>query len=194
MIHYFGVAGADEAGRGPLAGPVVAAAVILPEGFDVSGLNDSKKLRASEREALYMRILAGAQVAVEFSDIDEIDRRNILHASEAAMSRAIRRLAPTKVYVDGNRIPPGVGCPAEAVVKGDGKISCIAAASIVAKVARDSAMVALAEVFPGYGFESHFGYPTPEHFETLRRLGPCPAHRRSFGPVRDLIEQRSLFD
>jgi ribonuclease HII len=195
LIHHPGHAGADEAGRGPLAGPVVAAAVVLPEGFDISGLNDSKKLDGPTRERLADRILAGAtSYAIELAEPKEIDRLNILHASMAAMSRAIAKVAPPRVYVDGNRLPPDLACPAEAVVKGDGKIACIAAASILAKVTRDRLMVELAEQYPGYGFEKHFGYPTPEHLEALKSLGPCAIHRRSFGPVRAAEQPCLTFD
>lgn len=184
LLHIPGVAGADEAGRGPLAGPVVAAAVILPEGFDVSGLDDSKKLDLPTRERLERRIREGAQWAIELAEPEEIDRLNILHASLAAMARAIARLAPPKAYIDGNRLPTGLACSAEAVIKGDGKMACIAAASILAKTERDRLMAAYAETFPDYGFERHFGYPTPDHLAALQRLGPCPIHRRSFAPVR----------
>ena len=185
LEHFPGCAGADEAGRGPLAGPVVAAAVILAADFDVTGLNDSKKLDAPTRAALFDRILAGAIYAIGEADHREIDQLNILHASMAAMSRAIARIAPAKVYVDGNRLPPHLTCEAEAVIKGDGKIACIAAASILAKVTRDRLMVGMADQYPGYGFERHFGYPTPEHLAALRELGPCAIHRRSFAPVRE---------
>ena len=186
LAHYPGCAGADEAGRGPLAGPVVAAAVVLPADFNIEGLNDSKKLDAAKRVMLAERIKTGAIWHIEFAEPDEIDRLNILHASMAAMSRAIRALGvvPELAYIDGNRLPPDLPCPGEAVVKGDGKVACIAAASILAKTARDEAMVRMSEVYPGYGFEQHFGYPTPEHLAALQLLGPCPIHRRSFGPVR----------
>jgi ribonuclease HII len=185
LTHIPGAAGVDEAGRGPLAGPVVAAAVILPMEFDCEGVDDSKKLDAAHREDLAKRILATATYAIELAHHDEIDRKNILHASLAAMARAIERIPATKVYVDGNRLPPGLMCEAEAVVKGDGIYACIAAASILAKTTRDRLMIKFALQYPGYGFERHFGYPTPEHFIALRRLGPCPIHRRSFAPVRE---------
>jgi ribonuclease HII len=168
-----------------LAGPVVAAAVVLPEGFDIEGLDDSKKLDAATRERLADRIILGSSFAIEVCDHLEIDRLNILHASMEAMARAIARVSPQKVYVDGNRLPKGLTCEAEAVVKGDGKFACIAAASILAKTTRDRLMVGMGARYPGYGFERHFGYPTPEHFEALKRLGPCPIHRRSFAPVRE---------
>jgi len=194
LDHYPGVAGADEAGRGPLAGPVVAAAVILPEGFDVSGLDDSKKLDKAARAHHAARIMAGAVYAIEMADVDEIDRLNILHASMAAMSRAIARIMPPKVYVDGNRLPPNLTCEGETVIKGDGKIACIAAASILAKTTRDRVMVEMSATYIGYGFENHYGYATPEHLEALRRIGPCAIHRRSFAPVRDHEQACLIFD
>ena len=192
MIHYPHAAGADEAGRGPLAGPVVAAAVILPEEFELQGIQDSKQLAPKDREEAFIRICQFAIVEVEFAHREEIDHRNILHASEAAMARAINRLNATKVYVDGHRIPPGLKITAEAVIKGDGKIACIAAASIIAKVTRDRYMVELATKHPEYGFERHFGYPTPEHLAALAEHGPCPHHRRSFAPVRAWFEPPNL--
>lgn len=185
LVHIPGAAGADEAGRGPLAGPVVAAAVILPPDFEIGELNDSKKLDAETRERLAVRIRAVAIYAVEAAEPEEIDRLNILHASMAAMSRAIARIAPARVLVDGNRLPPDLTCPGEAVIKGDGKIACIAAASILAKVERDRRMVEYATEYGVYGFDRHFGYPTPEHLAALRTHGPCPIHRRSFGPVKE---------
>ena len=187
LIHVPGAAGADEVGRGPLAGPVVAAAVILPEGFDVSGIDDSKKLEAKARESLYERIQSGAIYWIERAEPAEIDRVNILWASMAAMERALVKLSspPHYVYIDGNRLPKQMPCPGEAVIKGDGKYACIAAASILAKVFRDRLMVAYAIDYPEYGFDRHFGYPTPEHLEALRTHGPCPIHRRSFGPVKN---------
>lgn len=185
LRHTPGACGADEAGRGPLAGPVVAAACILPKGFRVAGIDDSKKLTADEREELFEKIIEKAIYAIELAEPPEIDRLNILHASMAAMSRAILRLEPEKVYVDGNRLPPDLRCEAEAVVKGDGKYACIAAASILAKVTRDRIMREYAQTFVGYGFDQHFGYPTPEHLAALRKLGPCPIHRRSFNPVKE---------
>jgi len=194
LLHHPDAAGADEAGRGPLAGPVVAAAVILRCDFDIAGLDDSKRLDAATREALAERIKASSVYAIEAADPDEIDRLNILHASMAAMARAIARVSPPKVYVDGNRLPPGLGCEAEAVVKGDGKIACIAAASILAKVTRDRMMVEMGTRYPGYGFERHFGYPTPEHLAALRSLGPCPIHRRSFAPVQEASQPCLTFE
>ena len=188
-----GWAGADEAGRGPLAGPVVAAAVILPADFNIQGLNDSKKLDVNKRDGLEQRIRESAIFHVEFAWPDEIDQRNILHASLVAMSRAILALPnPIGALIDGNQIPKGITIPVETVVKGDGKIAEIAAASILAKNARDRYMVEIAEQYPGYGFEKHFGYPTPEHLEALKHLGPCSIHRRSFAPVAAFY-QATLF-
>jgi|SRR5579862_1902285 len=183
LKHYPDAAGLDEAGRGPLAGPVVAAAVILPKGFRHAGIDDSKKLDARRRVELEARIKAKATYAVALADVDEIDRINILWASMAAMRRAYELLGcSVAIYVDGNTIPPGLN--ATAVVDGDAKIVCIAAASILAKTERDRLMTAYAEQYPEYGFERHFGYSTPEHFRALERFGPCPIHRRSFAPCR----------
>lgn len=183
-------AGLDEAGRGPLAGPVVGAAVILPADFDCRGLNDSKQLDGAQRERLEHRIKEKARWAVCFVEPDEIDRLNILWASMAAMNRAYGDLGEHwgAIHVDGNRVPRELLGRAEAVIKGDGKLASVAAASILAKTARDRYMVEMADRFPGYGFERHFGYPTPEHLETLRELGPCLIHRRSFGPVADCLQ------
>jgi ribonuclease HII len=181
------VAGCDEAGRGPLAGPVVAAAVILDPSRIPRGLNDSKKLTPQVREKLYLKICASAEVAVAFGSRARIDRDNILQASLWALARAVRALPqrPKLVYVDGiNRID--VGCDCEAVVSGDALVLSIAAASIVAKVTRDRLMVRLGAAHPGYGFERHMGYSVPEHFEALGRLGPTVHHRRSFAPVAAL--------
>jgi ribonuclease HII len=184
------VAGCDEAGRGPLAGPVVAAAVVLDPERIPRGLNDSKKLDAAEREKLYEKICATAQVAVAFGSIARIDRDNILRASLWALARAVKALpvAPRLVYVDGN-IRIDVGCDCTAVVSGDALVSSIAAASIVAKVTRDRLMGRLGLAHPGYGFERHMGYSVPEHFEALARLGPTVHHRRSFAPVAAKLEQ-----
>jgi ribonuclease HII len=184
------VAGCDEAGRGPLAGPVVAAAVILDPKRVPRGLDDSKRLTAEEREKLYERICATAQVAVAFGSTERIDRDNILQASLWALARAVMSLpvAPELVYVDGrDRIK--VPCECQAVIGGDGLVASIAAASIVAKVTRDRLMKRLGAAHPGYGFEQHMGYSVPQHLEALSRLGPTPHHRRSFAPVAALCEQ-----
>lgn len=178
------VAGCDEAGRGPLAGPVVAAAVILDPQHVPRGLNDSKKLDRAEREKLYAKICASAEVAVAFAPPSRIDRDNILRASLWALARAVAALPvkPRLVFVDGrDRID--TCCDCEAVIRGDAIVSSIAAASIVAKVTRDRLMMRLALAHPGYGFERHMGYSVPEHFEALARLGPTIHHRRSFSPV-----------
>jgi ribonuclease HII len=178
------VAGCDEAGRGPLAGPVVAAAVILNPDDVPRGLDDSKRLTAERREILYERICARAQVAVAMAPPWRIDRDNILRASLWALSRAVAALPvkPRLVFVDGrDRID--AGCDCQAVIGGDGLVASIAAASIVAKVTRDRLMACLGAAHPGYGFERHMGYSVPEHFAALDRLGPTIHHRRSFSPV-----------
>ena len=180
----FPIAGCDEAGRGPLAGPVVAAAVILDPERIPRGLNDSKKLDAEAREKLYAKICATAQVAVAFGTVERIDRDNILRASLWALARAVKALpvAPKLVFVDGN-IKIDCGCDCEAVVSGDALMLSVAAASIVAKVTRDRLMTRLGLEHPGYGFERHMGYSVPEHFAALKKLGPTIHHRRSFAPV-----------
>jgi ribonuclease HII len=182
------VAGCDEAGRGPLAGPVVAAAVILDPERIPRGLNDSKKLDAAEREKFYDKIVATAQVSVAIGSIARIDRDNILRASLWALARAVKALpvAPRLVYVDGNN-SIDVGCDCEAVVSGDALVSSVAAASIVAKVTRDRLMGRLGLAYPGYGFERHMGYSVPEHFEALARLGPTIHHRKTFAPVAEQL-------
>lgn len=185
------VAGVDEAGRGPLAGPVVAAAVILDDLHPIKGLADSKLLSPARREKLFDEIRAKALcVSIAEASVEEIDRLNILHATMLAMKRAVEglRLLPQSVLVDGNRLPL-LKVPAEAIVKGDAKVPAISAASIVAKVQRDRLCAELHAQWPGYGFDGHKGYPTPVHLEALRRLGACPAHRRSYAPVRDAIER-----
>lgn len=187
------VAGADEVGRGPLAGPVVAAAVILDPKRVPRGLNDSKKLTAARRETLYLEICATAHVAVSLAPPSRIDRDNIRQATLWALASAVRALPlkPAFVLVDGND-PPPLACQVETVIGGDGLIASIAAASIVAKVTRDRLMVALGGVYPAYGFERHMGYATPEHGAALKANGPCPHHRRSFAPVRE--QQLGLFE
>ncbi len=183
------VAGIDEAGRGPLAGPVVAAAVILDPARPIAGLNDSKKLSEAARVRMAVEIREKALAwAVAEASAAEIDRINILQATFLAMQRAVEGLAvaPVHALIDGNKVPPGLPCSGEAVVKGDGKIAAIAAASILAKTYRDTLMCELAELHPEYGFERHMGYPTPAHFAALQAHGPCPAHRRSFAPVAQL--------
>jgi ribonuclease HII len=187
------IAGVDEAGRGPLAGPVLAAAVILDPAAPIEGLADSKRLTPGRREALARTIRQRALAwCVAEAGVEEIDRLNILRASLLAMRRAVAGLAPgpQRVRVDGNALPEGLGVPAEAVVGGDGRVPEIAAASILAKVARDARLAALDREFPGYGFARHKGYPTREHLAALERLGPSPAHRKRFAPVRRLLEPR----
>jgi ribonuclease HII len=182
-------AGVDEAGRGPLAGPVVAAAVILDELNPIKGLRDSKTLGPATRERLALEVRAKALCCcVALASVEEIDRLNILQATLLAMRRAVEglRLVPKRVLVDGNRLPL-LSMPAEAIVKGDAKVAAIAAASIVAKVHRDALLVSLHEQYPVYGFAEHKGYPTPEHLAALRLHGACIAHRRSFAPVRAVL-------
>lgn len=182
------VCGIDEAGRGPLAGPVVAAAVILDPAHPITGLNDSKKLSARRREALAREIREKALAwAIAEASVEEIDRLNILQASLLAMQRAVADLSlcPIKALVDGNKCPK-LDCPAEAIVGGDGKVAAIAAASILAKTARDAGMIALHAIYPMYGFDRHKGYPTAAHLAALRLHGPTLAHRRSFSPVAQL--------
>lgn len=182
------VCGVDEAGRGPLAGPVVASAVILDPRNPIPGLNDSKKLSAKRREALAIEIRAKAVAwAVAEASVEEIDRINILQASLLAMQRAIASLTvcPEKALIDGNRCPV-LDCPAEAVVGGDGKVASIAAASILAKTVRDAGMLELHAEFPMYGFDRHMGYPTAFHLQALREHGASRVHRRSFAPVAQL--------
>ncbi|MBH1986072.1 MAG: ribonuclease HII [Burkholderiales bacterium] len=180
------LAGVDEAGRGPLAGPVVAAAVILDELNPIVGLADSKKLSARQREALFDEIRAKALCcSIALATVEEIDQLNILHATMLAMRRAVEglRLKPALVQVDGNRVPP-LAVPAQAIVKGDAKVQAISAASILAKVHRDRLCDELHQAYPQYGFDGHKGYPTADHVAALRRHGATPAHRRSFGPVK----------
>ena len=184
------VAGVDEAGRGPLAGPVVAAAVILPADFcDIAGLcgmTDSKKLTAKRREAMAVEIRACALVGVGVAEPAEIDRLNILHATMAAMARALANLAcsPREALIDGNRLPAGLPCPARALVGGDGIEPAISAASIIAKTVRDALMIEADTRFPGYGFAGHKGYGAASHMAALESLGPSAIHRLSFAPVR----------
>lgn len=183
------VAGVDEAGRGPLAGPVVAAAVVLDPASIPDGITDSKKLTPDARERLFEAILASADVGIALSDPEQIDRDNILAATLDAMRRAVGELtaSPGLVLVDGNRAPD-LPCACQTVVKGDLKSLSVAAASIVAKVSRDRMMTRLDALYPGYGFARHKGYGTAEHLVALERLGPSPQHRRSFRPVRVLFD------
>lgn len=179
------MAGVDEAGRGPLAGPVVAAAVILDDSKRILGLNDSKQLTALQRDKLYDKIREKALCcSVGMASVQEIDELNIYHATMLAMRRAVEglRLKPVKVLVDGNALPK-LEILSEAIVGGDAKVKSISAASIIAKVSRDRMLTELHEQFPQYGFAAHKGYSTPEHLEALRVHGPCVHHRRHFAPV-----------
>jgi ribonuclease HII len=182
------VCGVDEAGRGPWAGPVVAAAVILTPGHIPPGLNDSKKLTPAKRDALFEPIMKVALVGVGIVPAPRIDEINILQATYEAMREAVAALrqAPHVALIDGNRAPP-LSCRTETVIEGDGKCLSIAAASIIAKVTRDRLMHSLDMDYPGYGFAAHKGYGTKSHHAALKRLGPCPEHRKSFAPVRALL-------
>ena len=191
------VAGVDEAGRGPLAGPVVIAAVILDRRRGVRGLADSKMLTAARREVLAARIRERAIAwHVEFVHIGEIAQLNILHATMVGMSRALAALDPKPVLalIDGNRLPPDLCCEARAIVGGDATMAAISAASILAKVARDAHVSAFEEQWPGYGFARHKGYATRLHLDALRALGPCPEHRRGFAPVRAALTLAGFLD
>jgi len=184
--HVQIMAGVDEAGRGPLAGPVIAAAVILDENQPIAGLADSKTISEKNREKLAVEIKEKALAwAVGRSDAEEIDKINILQATMCAMQRAVEGLSvtPDLVLVDGNR-SPGFKCASEAIVKGDQKVAEISAASIIAKVTRDLEMKELDKVYPQYGFAKHKGYPSKAHMATLLECGPCPEHRQTFGPVK----------
>jgi ribonuclease HII len=183
---HWPVAGTDEAGRGPLAGPVVAAAVILDPDNIPDGLNDSKQLTANQREALFEAIMATADVSIAASGPRHIDERNILRASLDAMRRAVAGLAviPSYVLADGRDVPQGLACPGKAVIQGDARSVSIAAASIIAKVTRDRMMARAHHVFPAYGFASHVGYGTPQHRAGIEKHGPCSLHRMSFRPLR----------
>ncbi|HET7656077.1 MAG TPA: ribonuclease HII [Luteimonas sp.] len=193
------VAGVDEAGRGPLAGPVVVAAVVFPPGrTPVNGLDDSKQLCAARREQLYPRIVERALAwHIAFVEVEEIDRLNIYHATMLGMRRAlegvITHVGAVQALVDGNAVPRGLPCAARAIVGGDASERPIMAASILAKVARDRHMLELHARWPDYGFDEHKGYATPAHRAALERLGPCPAHRRSFAPVQATLQGPDLF-
>ncbi len=183
------VCGVDEVGRGPLAGPVVAAAGILDPQRPIEGLADSKKLTEKKRRRLSLEIRGRALAwSIARAEVEEIDALNILHATMLSMKRAVDALSlqPHRALVDGNRLPD-LSCEAEAVVRGDAIHPCISAASIIAKVARDSEMVGMARIYPGYGFDRHKGYPTKIHLQALQQLGITPIHRRSFAPVKKLL-------
>ena len=185
------VVGVDEVGRGPLAGPVTAAAVRLDPARIPGGLNDSKALTPARRETLFNAILEMAEVSVAHASVEEIDSLNILRASHLAMERAVTGLVTNADHalIDGNMIPRALSCSAEAVVKGDARCLSIAAASIIAKVTRDRIMVDLAQQHPGYGWEVNAGYPTPAHLRALLDFGITPHHRRSFKPVHNILYQ-----
>ncbi len=185
------IAGVDEVGRGPLAGPVTAAAVVLNPARLPDGLNDSKRLTAKRRAALYEAVFEMAEVSIAHATVPEIDELNILRASHLAMERAVAGLAtqPDLALIDGNLIPRNLTVPARAVIKGDGKSVSIAAASIVAKITRDRIMWDLAQQFPGYGWESNSGYPSKGHRAALQNIGITPHHRRSFKPVHNILYQ-----
>lgn len=189
------VAGVDEAGRGPLAGPVVAAAVILPDRYKLPGLNDSKQLTALQREEFFQTLTTDPSVCfgVGIVDAEWIDRINILQATHRAMAEALQRLSirPDHVLVDGLPVKTFT-LPQTAIVKGDARSFSIAAASVIAKVTRDRLMLELHAQYPVYGFDQHKGYPTPEHLAALRAHGPCPVHRRTFGPVRENLVQTEM--
>ncbi|HEV7122399.1 MAG TPA: ribonuclease HII [Rhodanobacter sp.] len=190
------VAGVDEAGRGPLAGPLAVAAVILDPARPIDGLDDSKKLSEKRREELFPLIIERALAyCVVLVEVGEIDLLNIFQATMAGMTRAIGGLAPAalEALIDGNQLPRNLPCRGRAIVGGDALEPAISAASILAKVTRDRLMVQLDATHPGYGFAAHKGYATPEHFATLRALGPCEQHRRSFAPVRVMLDQARLF-
>lgn len=195
MIPHL-IAGVDEAGRGPLVGSVFAAAVILPEQYDLPGLTDSKKLSEKKRDALAVLIKKQALAwCVASANVAEIAELNILHATMLAMKRAVQGLdlMPQQVFIDGNRVPKDLGVAAEAVVKGDSKIIQISAASVLAKTARDAEMYALAARYPQYGFEKHKGYGTAAHLAALQQYGVLAEHRQDFAPVRALLAQGRLF-
>lgn len=183
------IAGVDEVGRGPLAGPVTAAAVVLDPGHIPEGLNDSKKLSEKRRNALLDQIMANADVCVAHASVEEIDDINILRASHLAMERAVAGLKtpPDHLLIDGNLIPRGLTIPSQPVIKGDALSVSIAAASIVAKIARDAIMRDLAQHYPGYGWETNAGYPSKSHISALQDLGVTPHHRRSFKPVHNIL-------
>ena len=194
LCGYRRIAGIDEAGRGPLAGPVVAAAVILPTRCRLVGINDSKQLSAKDREQVYTAILEQAVgVGVGSADVAEIDQLNILEATRLAMRRAVEKLAPLPDYVLIDAVVlPGFKVPTRPIIKGDSLSVSIAAASIIAKVTRDRLMARYHEIFPEYGFLSHKGYGTAEHLERLARHGPCSIHRRTFAPVQEVMSAATM--
>ncbi|MEQ6203146.1 ribonuclease HII [Sulfitobacter sp. HNIBRBA2951] len=186
---YARIAGVDEVGRGPLAGPVTAAAVVLDPARIPEGLNDSKKLSFRKREALYAQIMEVADVSIAHATVEEIDEHNILRASHIAMVRAIEGLAspPDHCLIDGNMIPRGLSVPSQTIIKGDARSVSISAASIMAKICRDYVMLSLAQQHPGYGWETNMGYGSKSHISALQKLGVTPHHRRSFKPVHNML-------
>jgi len=188
------VAGVDEVGRGPLAGPVTAAAVVLDPANIPAGLNDSKQLSIKKRMALAEALMACAEVSVGHASVEEIEQHNILRASHIAMRRALAGLprTPDHVLIDGSMIPDGLNISAQPVVKGDTRCLSISAASIVAKICRDRIMVDLAQQHPGYGWETNMGYGSKSHMEALQNLGPTPHHRRTFRPVHNILYQERI--
>lgn len=188
-----GICGIDEAGRGPWAGPVVAAAVILPAVGRPKGLADSKQLSAETRKELAIAIQACAMVGVGLASPEEIDQINILQATYLAMRRALEALPqpPVAILIDGNSAPADLPCPVETIIDGDAHVASISAASIIAKVHRDALMVQACALYPGYGFSKHKGYGAPEHQRALAALGPCAIHRASFKPIREALEARA---
>ncbi len=188
---YTRIAGVDEVGRGPLAGPVTAAAVVLDPARIPDGLNDSKKLSRKKREALYVQILEVADVSIAHAIVEEIDAHNILRASHIAMGRALEGLKtpPDYCLIDGNMLPRGLALPAETIIRGDGRSVSISAASIMAKICRDCVMLSLAQQHPGYGWETNMGYGSKSHMSALRNLGVTPHHRRTFKPVHNMLWQ-----
>ncbi len=188
------IAGVDEAGRGPLAGPVVVAAVILPAKYDLDELDDSKRLTRELRESLFPAIQDQAlSSAIEIVDVPEIEQLNILAATLIGMQRAVQALAPapTLTLVDGNRAPE-LDCEVHTIIAGDHWVPAISAASILAKVTRDEIMARYHQEYPQYGFDHNKGYPTPEHLRLLKEFGPCPIHRKTFAPVREALEPKLL--
>ncbi|MEM8740204.1 MAG: ribonuclease HII [Pseudomonadota bacterium] len=187
------IAGIDEAGRGPWAGPVVAAAVVLDEASVPPGIDDSKRLSPRKRAALYAEILAHAETGIGQASVEEIDAMNIAQATALAMRRAVAALRgpPNFALIDGTQVPAGLPCRAKPLIGGDGLCLSVAAASILAKVTRDRIMVRLAQAFPGYGWETNAGYGVPAHAAALRRFGVTPHHRRSFRPIHNMLYQKT---
>lgn len=185
---YQFVVGIDEVGRGPMAGPLVAAAVILPPGLEIAGINDSKKLSAKKRQELYQEIKAKAiEVAITFVDVDEVDNLNVYQASKKAMLMCLQKLKHQVDFVLTDAMPLDISTPCLSIIKGDSKSASIAAASIIAKVERDNYMILIDEKYPQYGFKKHKGYVTKYHLDAIRKYGICDIHRKSFAPVREVI-------